>query len=194
MQDSLIGLVQLGHGMIPVSARLTGSSQCVVGMMLSSVGREHYRSLSHREMPDGGAVMSPSMVLPEVRRWSILLTSPKKLELRFSFSEMRLSRSRHRTAPGSLQTNGRWGNFSAPRVNQRRPANIFGWSGVVSFTVPYPAPPAPAPWPVRRPALASATRAFVGGSGDHRSRRTLAPCCPGSEPRSCRSPAPLHVL
>ena len=104
------------------------------------------------------------------------------------------SRSRHRTAPGSLQTNGRWGNFSAPRVNQRRPANIFGWSGVVSFTVPYPAPPAPAPWPVRRPALASATRAFVGGSGDHRSRRTLAPCCPGSEPRSCRSPAPLHVL
>ena len=49
--------------------------------------------------------------------------------------EMRLSRSRHRTATGSLQTNGRWGNFSAPRVNQRRPANIFGWSGVVSFTV-----------------------------------------------------------
>jgi hypothetical protein len=48
---------------------------------------------------------------------------------------MRLSRSRHRTATGSLQTNGRWGNFSAPHVNQRRPANIFGWSGVVSFTV-----------------------------------------------------------
>jgi hypothetical protein len=48
MQDSLIGLVQLGHGMIPFSARLTSSSECVEGMMLPSVGRERYRSLSHR--------------------------------------------------------------------------------------------------------------------------------------------------
>ena len=45
--------------------------------MLPYVGREHYRSLSHREMPDGGAVMSPSLPLPELHRWSILLITEK---------------------------------------------------------------------------------------------------------------------
>jgi hypothetical protein len=84
MQDSLIGVVQPGHNMIPVSARLTCTSECVVGMMLPSVGRERYRSLSHRLDADGGAVMSPSMELPEFRRWSILLTSKKILARRLA--------------------------------------------------------------------------------------------------------------
>ena len=68
MHDSLIGLVQPGHGMIPVSTRLMSSSECVVGMVLPCVGRERYRSLSHREMPDGGAVISQHGA-PEFRRW-----------------------------------------------------------------------------------------------------------------------------
>ena len=37
-----------------------------------------------------------------------------------------MSRTCHRTLMCSPQTNWRWGNFRAPRVNQRRPANIFG--------------------------------------------------------------------
>jgi len=78
MQDSLIGRLQPGHGMIPVSARLTVSSKCVECIMLPSVGRKRYRSLSHRWMPMAGRWWG-SMALPEFRRWSILLTSPKKL-------------------------------------------------------------------------------------------------------------------
>ena len=61
MQVSLMGSLQRGQGIIPVSARLKSTSECVVGIMLSP---SWAGALPISQSPidaDGGAVMEPIM-------------------------------------------------------------------------------------------------------------------------------------
>jgi hypothetical protein len=60
MQVSLMGSLQRGQGMIPVSARLNSASECVVGMMLPLrwAGAQHSQSSVGADLrDDDGASM-----------------------------------------------------------------------------------------------------------------------------------------
>ena len=77
------------------------------------------------------------------------------------------SRSRHRTAPGSLQTNGRWGNFS-PARKSTPPSQYTRLQRRCVFHVPYPAPPAHTPWPAPKPVRWRGCPAAAAGRVCHR--------------------------